>query len=56
MTVSELLDNEDTKVGEKKKGNFNLTAGVSNNGLNLECLRKNILKANDFSKIAFKIN
>ena len=55
MTVADLLESEDSNL-PKRESNLNLTAGVSNNGFNLEMLRKNIFKNGDFTKFAFHLS
>ena len=56
ITVVDLIEDKEDKKQESKKRNLNLTAGISNNGFNLEMMRKNILKQGDFAKLAFNQN
>jgi hypothetical protein len=49
-----LLDDEETK--DRKPRNLDFSIGVSNTGLNLELLKKNIVKQGDSFKLLYNMN
>jgi hypothetical protein len=53
--LTSIFDKADDIKKDKTK-NINFSVGASINGLNLELLKKNIIKKDDFLKLSFNMN